>query len=232
MQNWFNERVEAVAFVFAHPGWLAFVIVFAWFSYWVHARLFRRIARKQSQAAFVGWQTQATVAARTHETGIGSHDVLIMKPPRRNIWIALWTLAFFGGGAVFFWRVVLPDPVEQTFENWLVFSLMCAFSALAVFLLASTRTRIELSPDAIVHRRLLSRQCRYPLGAITGAEFAGKNPATGITLLFSDDRKLRLLASNEGYLDVVQRLQKAHPDIPRLIAMGRMMHSVMERQRT
>ncbi|MDX8347521.1 hypothetical protein SLH49_05930 [Cognatiyoonia sp. IB215446] len=230
MQNWFSERVDAFAFLIAHPGWFAFVILFAWFSYRLHTRLFTRVARKQLEATFAGWQTRAKVASRSHETGIGSHDVLIMKPPRRNVSIALWTLVFFGGGAVFFWLAVLPDPTEQTFENWLGFGLMCAFSAFSIILLASTRTRIELSPSDIVKRGFLRGRRTYPLSSIIGAEFAGKNPATGITLTFSDGRKLRLLASNDGYADVMQRLQTAHSDLPRLIAMGRMMHSAMKRR--
>ncbi|MFQ6548620.1 hypothetical protein AADZ90_011725 [Aestuariibius sp. 2305UL40-4] len=230
MQSWLQERISAIGFLVANPVWLLVALAFAAILYWINSRIFNRILRKQAAASMTGWDTGAGTANRRHQTGIGTREVAVMKPPRRILSIAFWNLLFFGGGAVFYWFAVLPDPEEQTFKNWSVFAGLCGFSILGLALLATAFTRIEVSSEDIVLRRLFRRPRHFLLSEVAKVEPAGKNPATGVKLVFPDNRSLRLLAAHEGYADVLALIQGAHPDLRRLLMIGRLSRSAANRK--
>ena len=230
MYSWLQDGVSAIAFLIDNPLSLVVFLAFAIFMYWINRWIFARIIRKQAAASMTGWDKCAGTASRRHQTGLGMREVAVMKLPRRNLSIAFWNLLFFGGGAVFYSLAVLPDPEEQTVKNWSVFAGLCGFSILGMALLVMTFTRIEVSPEDIVLRRLFRRPRQFLLSAIAKVEPAGKNPATGVKLVFSDNRSLRLLATNEGYADVMMMIQGAHPDLRRLLMIGRMSRSAVHRR--
>ncbi|MEM7470064.1 MAG: hypothetical protein AAF340_01845 [Pseudomonadota bacterium] len=103
------------------------------------------------------------------------------------------------------------------------------FALAAIYLFVTTLTRIEVSQDEIVLRRLFRGKRRFLLSSVLKAKLAGKNPATGIKLIFSDGKQLKLLSSYTGYASAVAKIQGTHPDVPRLLMLGRMVNSIAEK---
>ena len=230
MIEWFTTRIDALKFVFSDP-WLAtgFVLI-AILLWWLNTRFYRRLFRRQQQAETLGWTASATQARQKGRVGFGGSDLLVMRAPRQNTKIAILTLLFFGGGAVFYALVVLPDPTEQTLKNWSVFAIMCGFSAMAVMLFLTSFNRVVLSDDEIIVKRLYWPRRRHYLSEITGAEFLGKSATAGMKLTFLDKKTLKLFASYEGFGDALQRMRNQHPDIQKIYMMGRMMTAAQRRR--
>lgn len=224
-----EQVIETFRYLLANPAIAGIALAIAMAMYWLRSRLFRRVLTKQAQANISGWTTPAIPSTRRHETGLGTEAILVMRPPRRLLKVAFWTLLFFGGGAAFYWFVVLPNPDEHTAKNWLTFAIMCVFSSLAVVLVIASFTRIRVSADDLVLHRLLRRPKRFALNEISSVELAGKNPATGVKLIFLDGGQVKLLASYEGYSQVLTKIQSAHADLPRFLAMGRLIVSANAR---
>lgn len=224
-----EQVIETFRYLLANPTFAGIALIIAIALYWFQRRLFRRVLHKQAQANRSGWTTPAITSHRRHQTGIGTETILVMRPPRRLLKVAFWTLLFFGGGAAFFWFVVLPKPEEHTVKNWLTFAIMCAFSSLALVLAFTAFTRIRVSADDLVLHRLFRRPKRFALKEISSVELGGKNPATGVKLFFLGGDQIKLLASYEGYAQVLQQIQSAHADLPRILAMGRLIDSANAR---
>ena len=221
MVVWFEKFIAAIWSLITSPlaliAWLITVAIMYWINSWTNKLLLNKLAT----ATQTGWNTVASVVRRRHPFGVGTRDVLVMKPPRQNYWIAVWTLFFFGGCAVLSWFSILPGPEEQHFKNWAMFAGACIISAGSLVLLVMAFTRIEVSSEGIVLRRLFRRPQQFLLKSITQVALAAKNPATGVKLTFSDSRTLKLLATNEGYGDVMTKIQGKHPDLHRMFVMGR-----------
>lgn len=222
MSDWIENLKITWDIAASNP--LVFILIFSFllFLYWIQRGYERRAQKAQKADQFAGWKAGKKTVKRQHETGIGTQDVLVLKPTGQILKVAILTLAFFGGGAVFFAWVVLPDPVERTFENIMGFIIMCGFSVGALFLLAEYFTRYEVTEEEIVHRRLLRRRQRYPLSTLVAVKPAGKNPALGIKLTFADGRELALWARFQGYADMLSKLKHVHPDFLHQSALGRM----------
>ncbi|WP_341368935.1 hypothetical protein [Yoonia sp. BS5-3] len=229
MTEWMAQWGVAARYLLAHPGVLAIALGIALFKYWVMSRGFRRIARNQAKAQAAGWTQGAQVKQQRHETGIGTEQTLIMKPPGRLITVGLWTLVFFGGGAALLGHAVLTDPSARSFDNLLGAALCSGFALLALFLLGQGFTRIVLTQDSLTHRRLLRKTQVYRLDTINGARFAGKDPSQGIVLSFNDGRTLKLPAMLAGYADVMAQIKGRHPDLTRLLMIGQMVHNKRSR---
>ncbi|MEO9824840.1 MAG: hypothetical protein ABJF50_10545 [Paracoccaceae bacterium] len=222
MGDWIENLKTTWGILISNPLILILSIGFVLLVYRLQGRFERRAEKAQKADQLAGWTADTTTVKRPHETGVGSQDVLVLKPTRHILKVAFLTLAFFGGGAVFFALVVLPNPVERTFENIMGFVIMCAFSIGALFLLGTYFTRFDVTENEIVHRRLLRRRQRYPLSTLVAVKPAGKNPTLGIKLTFADGRELALWARFQGYAAMLSKLKHVHPDFLHQLALGRM----------
>ncbi len=226
-----EQFTEILTFLLENQGIAAISLAIALAMYWVKKRLFQSVLTRQAEANRSGWSIPAQASTRRHETGIGTQAILVMRPPRRQLKVACWTGLFFGGGAAFLWFGVLPDPSEQTTKNWLSFAIMCSLSIMALFLFVDTFKRIHVSADDIVLRRFLRRPKRFAITDISSVEPAAKNPAIGVKLHFLDGRHIKILASYEGYAQVLSTIKHAHPDLQKFLMMGRLMDSANLRRK-
>lgn len=221
MIEWGQNVISGLKIIVSSPLLLALIVLIYGASAWLHNRIFKRSIRAHNLSSLKGWETPAAYKDKRHETGIGKTSVLVMKPARRMISIAFWSLLFWGAGAAFFWYAVLPDPTEQTFKNWAVFVGMCLFCALSLFLFAMSLMRIEVTDSEIKQRRFMRRPRVFLLSSISAVAPVNLNPALGLVLTFSDGRKLRLLASFRGYGEMLEKIRPAHPQLSGFIAIGK-----------
>ncbi|MEM7470063.1 MAG: hypothetical protein AAF340_01840 [Pseudomonadota bacterium] len=96
MSEWFDRHIAAFQFLFENPFWLGVTLIVAALLYWLNTRLMARVLRKNAEASRVGWRSGGAVAARKNDSGIGMHEVIVMKLATRQIWVALWTFVFLG----------------------------------------------------------------------------------------------------------------------------------------
>lgn len=226
MRDWI-ENVMSLIGILANPAVLIVVLCWVGIVYAINRRLLPRIRKRRAALATRGWSTGAARVLRQHASGVGSEDVRVMRLPRRNLWVAVFSLLLFGGCAVYFWLVILPDPTERTSQTWLSFGIACAFSGVALWRAQESFNRIEVSTDAIVYQRLWRRPEQFALSSIVGAKPVSQNPARGVILLFSDNRSLRLLATYEGYAEILGQLQGKHVELEQLLQMGRLVQSTI-----
>ena len=230
----FEPVVDVLRFLLDNPIIAVVIISVVVISNWlqVHflAHFLHRAAEKNAEAKRAGWTTPAGRSERRHDTGIGTQAILVMRRPHRYIYIAVWTLILFGGCAAYYWQVVLAEPSEQTTKNWLIFVISLVFSTLAVALFAAACTSVHVSVDDIVLRRLFRRPERFSLKEISSVEAVGKDPATGVRLILFDGRSVKLLAGFEGYSQVLKKIHNAHPDLLRLLTIGRIADAVAARR--
>lgn len=227
----FENVIGTLKFLVENPGIAVFAVVFALFLYWLQSRMFRRILTKQAELDRSGWTTAAKTATRRHDTGVGTQKVLVMRPERGHLSVAIWGFFLFGGGVLVSWFLILPDPDEPIMKKVFVFGFFCVATMGSILLFVRAFTRIRVSSQDIIRHRVFRRPERFALSEISKAEQAAKNPAMGVKLSFPDGRTLKLMASYEGYAQVLNSIQTAHPDLPRLLMLGRMVDSAIARKK-
>ncbi|MEP6068117.1 MAG: hypothetical protein ABJ246_19945 [Paracoccaceae bacterium] len=200
---------------------LAIGLTVIWFKWWIIGRAQRNAAKSQ----YAGWTEDAKRRSETHETGVGSKDVLVMKPVKFGR-IGLMTLAFFGGGAWFYMAVVLKKPDVST-KDWAVFAIFVGFSLIAVFLLVQAFTRIQFDGEQITKRSLYAKTFHAKLADLTSVKPAHKTIAGGVDLHFNDGRKLRVKSQMSGYRQLLEQLSSIDP---KLKLMTQMVTKVMQKQ--
>ncbi|MBN9673740.1 hypothetical protein [Roseibium aggregatum] len=226
-----EQILETLKFLVANPAIAAFFVVIVLIVYLLRKRSFQSVLTRQSELYRSGWVTPAGKVTRVHETGGGEDTILVMRPPRRQSMAAVWSLLFFGACAAFMWFVQLSNQSEQTAKNWFGFAIASAFSVMAIFLFATSFSRIHVSAVDIVQYRLLRRSRKFLLKEISAVELAGKSPSSGVKLVFFDGRHVRLPANYEGYAEVLDNIQRAHPSLPKLLAMGRIRDMAIEKRK-
>jgi hypothetical protein len=140
-----------------------------------------------------------------HETGIGTRDVLVMRPDKtpKSIYFAL---LFFGGGALFYWFIVLQSGAA-TSEDWWVFAVLGAFTICAMAVVELNLTRITVSDTTIVKKRVLHKRQVIKIAEISAIEPLAKQISRGAKLRASDGQVMRIGANFSGYKDLILRLK-------------------------
>jgi hypothetical protein len=157
------------------------------------------------ESASHGLRTSADSKTIAHDTGIGTQDVLVMRPPAITKMV-YFALLFFGGGALFFWLVVLPSP-DATSKDWWAFAGMVMFTIGAMFVIELSQTRIVVGKTAIEKRRVLHKRQHITVSDISGIEPLGHSLARGARLHASDGQVMRIGANFSGYRDLILRLK-------------------------
>jgi hypothetical protein len=181
------------------------IFIFGCVLIWIKWRFIAKGTKSAAKANYEGWVTDAIEQDNDLQT------VLVMKPIKL-LRVAVYSLFFFGGGALFYWMVVLSKPDIST-EDWLVFGIMLAFSALGFWMLWLSFTRITLFSDRIEKTSLLTNRFIGPLSEIDNVKPISKTIAGGIYVYFSDGRRLRIVARMSGYRQLLERLSKNDPKL-------------------
>lgn len=153
-----------------------------------------------------GLRHSADLRKERHESGIGTQEVFVMRSNKVGgmIWFAL---IFFGGGAVFYALVVLPDA--PTRENWLIFAGLGVFASAAMVLIERNQTRILLRNDHFERRRILRRRKVVSFRDIATVEPRGMSLASGVRLTTKDGRSLTIGPHFSGYKQLLYRVKAA-----------------------
>ena len=219
---WLNDVRSGLGVMFENPWFLLLGALALGLSYWLNSRASRAIAKNQAATNEPGWTQSAATAQRPTDIGVGFDEVLVLKLPSKALRVGVLSIAFFGGGAIFYWLQILSDAAAQTAKNWLVFASLTAFAVAGLFVVIMTFSRTEIGKTSITRRRLFRKNKQHFLSSITNVAPVGQNPATGIVLSFADGQSLRLLATNQGYAQALAALAPAHPDIAKYYAAGRL----------
>ncbi|MEP6019925.1 MAG: hypothetical protein ABJ251_15725 [Paracoccaceae bacterium] len=208
-----------------NPIGFSIILAIGFTLVWLKWRFIAKAQRNAAKSQYAGWSVDAKRASETHDTGIGTKDVLVMKPVK-FVRIGLMTLIFFGGGAWFYMAVVLREP-DVSAKDWGVFAIMMGFSLLALFLLAHAFTRIRFDGEHITRRSLFAKTFHAKLADLLSVKPANKTIAGGVDLLFNDGRKLRVKSQMSGYRQLLEQLSSIDP---KLRLMTQMMTKVMQKQ--
>ena len=172
---------------------------------WLKWRLVGKGVKSAVKDNYAGWVTNASTQDLDLQT------FLIMKPIKYKR-IAFSTLAFFGGGALFYWLHVLEQPDAVT-KDYMVFAGLLVFSVLGVWLLWFSTMRILVFSDRIERRMLFRSRFVATLTSLTKVEPINKTVAGGVYLTFEDGRRLRIISRMSGYRQLLERLAQTDPKL-------------------
>lgn len=180
-------------------------------------RLIWYFTRKAVRDQRAGMGVDAQTRQVRHETGIGTRDVLVMRPVK-VIGVAIWGFLFFGGGAVFYALVVLQSA-ESTGEDWAVFGVFSAFALLAVYLFAMATTRICFDGTQIERTGLAVRRFSARLDELSHVTPLRKSLMNGMALHFADGSKLNVRPNMSGYRQLMEQLSSFDPKLRMMTKM-------------
>lgn len=176
------------------------------------------VVTKALRDASHGLRTEADRKEMRHDTGIGTRDVLVMRPAKLGFGI-YFGLLFFGGGAAFFALVVLQSP-DVTGEDWWIFVGLMAFTLCAILLMIANRTRIHLDAASVEKRPLLLPRKSIRFSEITQISPHGKDYRLGVKFSTQDGKSMRVVAGFSGYLQLLERLPKLDERLGILLKMS------------
>lgn len=230
MSEGLNQLMSGLFLLFSKPFLLLLLVLFFGGLSYFHGSIRRRNLRKMEEGATSGWETPAQQALRPHETGIGTRDVKVMRPPRRFFPIVLFGMVLIAGSIYLLWNEILGDlqnssgnPIK-TLEAYVALICSAFLALLSPLGLWFAFHRIEVSKSEILLRRLFCPRRQYFLSSLASVAPIGPNAVRGVKLHFSDGRTLKLLASFRGYAEVLQLIKHTHPDLQCLYSAGRFQH--------
>jgi len=157
-----------------------------------------------------GLRADADQSTARHDLGIGTKDIIVMRPNGVGgmIWFAL---LFFGGGAVFFLMVVLPS--EPTSENWWTFTGLAVFAIGAMVAIEVNQTRIIVDATCLERRRVFHRREQIRFSEISSADLNPKAASPVLNIQTADGRSLKISAQYSGFLSLLHRLKSINPEL-------------------
>lgn len=208
MGSYFSDRWEALsglpAAISANPVFfLVAFVIFAPLLWWKW-----RVTGKATQTAVdsltQGLRTDAETKSVRHDTGVGTRNILVMRPAPLNGMI-YFSLLFFGGGALFYIFIHMPSEASVPSDWWVALGL-CAFAVAAMIVIETNQTRILVDDRTIQKRRVLHRRQTIALRYITLIEHRGKSFANGLTIHTGAGDKMTVIAGFSGYRQLIDRL--------------------------
>ncbi|MBI1494078.1 hypothetical protein [Halocynthiibacter styelae] len=236
MSEWFSQVVSGLALILTNPILLFLVILLIGGKWFILNRVTKRTQRKFQERSTSGWGTPAQRSLRTHDTGVGTLDIKVMKPSRRTLPGAFVGLLFFGGCAYLAWTSMIPEAQVQSarpdklYKAWFVFVISGLFALGTPYIAWFSFHRIEVTRQDLVLRRPLCRRKIFLLSTLQSVTPIGPNGSNGVKLYFSDGRSLRLLASFDGYGEVLNSLTHLHPDLMVYKFLGNRARNAMKKR--
>lgn len=222
MGSYFAERFDALqglpGAVASNPGlfiilFLVFIPLIVW-KWWVVGKSTKKAMADPTH----GLRTDADRKKVRHETGIGTTEVLVMRP--NGVGGMIWfVLILFGAGALFYAFLVLPD--EPTSENWWTFAGLAGFAICAMGLIEANQTRLIVGERHIERRRVLYARDRIAFDQIASVEPLGKSFVRGLKVISRDGRSMRVPARFSGYRELMERLGTHDPALGFMAKLAR-----------
>ncbi|MCF2871624.1 hypothetical protein L0664_11160 [Octadecabacter sp. G9-8] len=209
MGDFFSDKWDGLMGFFAivadNPAFFAIMFIIGLPLIWWKWRTIGKSTQHAIESQTHGLRTSADSKQVVHETGIGTRDVLVMRPPPtpKGLYFAL---LFFGGGAVFYWLVVLQTDVV-TSEDWWVFAGMTVFTLCSIAVIAANMTRIIVSDQTIEKRRLLRKRQMVTVADIVAIDPLAKEISRGAKLRTTNGQVMKIGANFSGYKDLILRLK-------------------------
>ncbi|MGJ8610673.1 MAG: hypothetical protein ACSHWY_06240, partial [Octadecabacter sp.] len=146
-----------------------------------------------------------------HDTGIGTKDVLVMRPGKLPKMI-YFSLFFFGGMALFYLFLYMPSDLSEPSDWWtaLVLSLV---AICAMVLIETNLTRIHVDDRSIQRRRVLHRRQTIAFSDIVAVDPHANNLSRGLVIRTTTGDKMRILATFSGYRQLMERLAPHNPKL-------------------
>jgi len=151
-----------------------------------------------------GLRTAADRKEMRHETGIGTREVLVMRPPRLSKMI-YFALVFFGGGAVLYFILYLPSDLAEP-DDWWTFAGAAGFTIAVMIIIEANQTRIYVDDRSLQRRRVLHRRQTIAFTDIASIEPLAKTFMGGMVIRTRDGQRLRVRAQFSGYRELIARL--------------------------
>ena len=188
------------------------------FLIWLKWRFIGKATAKSAQKNFAGWTKDGEAQRAQHETGVGYQDVLVMKPIK-FLSLSLYYIGFFGGGALFFWLVEIPNGGLSPKEK-LGFTFMILATIIGLYVFILSFMRIRLFTDKIERTCPFRRKFSAPLSGLTSVTPISKTIAGGVFINFNDGRRLRVIPRMSGYRQLLERLSRTDPKLRLLMTMA------------
>lgn len=171
---------------------------------YLRSRLLNGAVQSTQKSHTHGLRQSGKATQTRHETGIGTKDVITMKP--EPVSAAIWfSLIFFGGGAVFYAFIVLTAPDTQP-KDWGTFLALSGFAVMSLAVIEQNFVRFIVHPDRIVRLRPLYRDEVIFFSEIEQITPLRKKIEFGVTLHTQNKQQFRIPARFSGYLDLLDRL--------------------------
>lgn len=223
MGSYFTDKLDALmalpGAIADNPVFFAIVFVIAAPLIWWKWRVTGSSVQQSLDGLTHGLRTDADTKQARHDTGIGTKEVLVMRPAPlgKMIYFALF---FFGGGALFYFMIHMPSDRSTPSDWWTVLGLL-GFTIVAMAAIEINQTRIYVDDATIQKRRVLHRRQTIAFNDISAIDPFGKSYARGLIIRPKSGDKMRVLAGYSGYRQLMERLAPHHPKLGMLAKLSR-----------
>ncbi|MBT8410752.1 MAG: hypothetical protein KJP02_03000 [Octadecabacter sp.] len=208
MGAYFSDKWEALtglpAAIAAAPLFFAIVFAIGLPLIWWKWKVMGDGMQKAVADLSYGLRTDADRKQVRHETGIGTREILVMRPPKLSKMI-YFALFFFGGGAVFYFILYLPSDLAEP-DDWWTFAGAAGFTIAVMIIIEANQTRIYVDDHSLQRRRVLHRRQTIAFKDIASIEPLAKAFMGGMVLRTRDGQRLRVRAQFSGYRELIARL--------------------------
>lgn len=221
MGSYFSDRWEALqglpAAIAQNP--VFFIIVFAiglpliWWKWKVTGDSTVKAVNDLTH----GLRADAAQSTTRHDTGIGTKDILVMRPAplSKMIYFALF---FFGGGALFYIFVHMPSDRAVASDWWTALGL-AGFAVISMIAIELNQTRIIVDGESLEKRRVLHRRQKFNFADIETVEPLGKDFTRGLSIRTKSGEKMRVTAGFSGYRQLMERLAPHKAELALLVKL-------------
>ena len=175
------------------------LIYYKWF--WIG-----RVSQNAIKNNYAGWKIDGA---------LDSAQRLVMRPVKIRR-VGVLTLLFFGGGALFFALVSIPNG-DMGPQEWFAFAAMVVFSVISVWLILMSFNRITFDGEAFTRVGVLGRSFAVRVDTLTDVRPIGKTIAGGVFLDFEGGERLRVPANMSGYRQLLEILTQHQPKLRMLV---------------
>lgn len=166
-----------------------------------------RAGRNTLKNNYAGWKVDGKV---------DSAHRLVMRPTKMRT-VSLWTLAFFGSGAVFLGLVELPKADVEG-KTWFAFVATCVFSVMSIWLFLMSFTRITFDGEVFTQQGPIVKTLARRLDQLSSVRPISKTMAGGVYLYFGDHDRIRVTANMSGYRQLLEVLTQHDPKLRMQVA--------------
>ncbi|MDA9207949.1 hypothetical protein N9O61_03595 [Octadecabacter sp.] len=216
MGSYFAERFDAIlglpAAILQAPVFFIVIFAIGGLLIWLKYRIIGRSMNKAIQSTTHGLRVSGDQKQVRHETGVGTTNVIVMRPGV-SVKGLIFGVLFFGSGAVFYVLVVLQSP-DVASKDWWTFAGLTFFTIAAIAAIEASMTRIYVSEAGLERRRVLHRRQTILFSDVAAVGPIGKSFQQGLVVQSKTAGKMRIPAAFSGYRDLLNRL-RATNNVPR-----------------